>query len=275
LAQIDEVANAIRAAGGNAIGVRCDVTDADSVQHAVTKTEELLGPIDLFVNKVTIEGPIEKQHWVATQDYEKFFPRAVPAGKKQRRAYAAELLGGFAQKAYRRPLSGEDTGMRLAALAEDTWTQPGKTFEQGVAHAMAAVLASPRFLFRLESPANTARFAEVDEYSLASRLSYFLWSTMPDDELMQLAARGELRKNLAAQVRRMLADPRAENLAQNFTGQWLQARDVEGIASNPRGSRPASFSSAHDCTIRAPSTNASISCSLNINGGKSKPAFNT
>jgi hypothetical protein len=74
----------------------------------------------------------------------------------------------------------------------------------------------------------------VDEYSLASRLSYFLWSTMPDEELMGLAARGELRKNLKLQVKRMLADPRAQSLSQNFTGQWLQARDVAGIASNSR-----------------------------------------
>ncbi|HET7810648.1 MAG TPA: DUF1592 domain-containing protein [Steroidobacteraceae bacterium] len=190
--------------------------------------------IDLFVNKVTIEGPLEKEHWVATRDYEKFFPRAVPAGRNERRAYAAGLLGAFARKAYRRPLDDEDTGARLAALAEATYTQPGKTFEQGVAHAMAAVLASPRFLFRLESPVGNARFADVDEYSLASRLSYFLWSTMPDAELMQLASRGELRHQLGPQVTRMLADPRAESLARNFTGQWLQARDVEGIASNPR-----------------------------------------
>jgi hypothetical protein len=192
---------------------------------------------DLFINKVIIEGPLEKDQWVASKDHDKFFPRAVPRAKKERRAYAAELLTAFAAQAYRRPLTDEDTGTRLAALAEDTYTQPGKTFEQGVAHAMVAVLASPRFLFRLEAPAPeqlSARFADVDEYSLASRLSYFLWSTMPDPELMQLASRGELRRNLDAQVKRMLADPRADNLAKNFTGQWLQARDVEGIASNPR-----------------------------------------
>jgi hypothetical protein len=218
-------------------------------EHAFTLELKPLVPagkketiIDLFVRKVTIEGPLEKDQWMATKDYEKYFPRAVPLGnsktaKKDRRAYATELLTAFATKAYRRPLTDEDTGARLAALAEATYTQPGKTFEQGVAHAMAAVLASPRFLFRLEAPATdqlTARFANVDEYSLASRLSYFLWSTMPDAELMQLASRGELRRNIDAQVKRMLADPRADNLAKNFTGQWLQARDVEGIHMNPR-----------------------------------------
>jgi len=193
--------------------------------------------IDLFVNKVTVEGPLEKSQWVAAPNYNKFFPRPVPKSAKARRAYASELLTAFAQKAYRRPLTDADTGARLAALAEATWSQSGKTFEQGVAHGMAAVLASPRFLFRLEAPAPhpaNVPFADIDEYSLATRLSYFLWSTTPDDELMRLASKGQLRAHLPAQVKRMLADPRAAQLARNFTGQWLQARDVEGIASNPR-----------------------------------------
>jgi mono/diheme cytochrome c family protein len=194
--------------------------------------------IDMFINQVTVEGPLEKNQWVKTENYERYFPRSVPEGAKQRRAYATELLTAFAQKAYRRPFTADDdTGARLAALAEAHYLEPGKTFEQGVAHAMAAVLSSPRFLFRLEAPAahaQSALVADVDEYSLASRLSYFLWSTMPDEELMNLASRGELRRNLPAQVKRMLADTRAENFARNFTGQWLQARDVEGIASNPR-----------------------------------------
>jgi hypothetical protein len=151
------------------------------------------------------------------------------------------LLTAFAEKAYRRPLSAEagddETGERLAELAEAFYREPGKSFEQGVAHAMAAVMSSPRFLFKLEAPAAhplNAKVADVDEYSLASRLSYFLWSTMPDQELLNLAARGELRREMPAQVKRMLADPRANNFAKNFTGQWLQARDDEGIASNPR-----------------------------------------
>ena len=146
--------------------------------------------IDLFVNKVTVEGPLEKNQWVKTENYERYFPRAIPKGRKERRAYATEILTTFAEKAYRRPLHDDETGARLAALAEAAWTQPGKTFEQGVAHAMAAVLASPRFLFRQEAPASqalNAHYADVDEYSLASRLSYFLWSTMPDEELMSLA----------------------------------------------------------------------------------------
>ena len=155
--------------------------------------------IDLFLHKVSVEGPLERDLWVATENYAKYFPRPVPRGAKARRAYANELLTAFAQKAYRRPLNdaADDTGTRLAALAEAFYSEPGKSFEEGVAHAMAAVLSSPRFLFKLEAPAAhpvNAQVADIDEYSLASRLSYFLWSTMPDAELLDLAARGELRQ---------------------------------------------------------------------------------
>ncbi|MFL6577946.1 MAG: DUF1592 domain-containing protein, partial [Povalibacter sp.] len=192
--------------------------------------------IDLFVRGASVEGPLEQAHWVVTENYDRYFPRAVPKKREERRAYAGEILSAFAARAYRRPLPDE-TGDRLAALAESTYTQKGKTFEQGVAHAMSAVLSSPRFLFRLEEPVTNVAgvtTAEVDEYSLASRLSYFLWSTMPDAELMELASRGELRSHLSAQVSRMMKDPKADNLSRNFTGQWLQARDVEGIATNQR-----------------------------------------
>jgi hypothetical protein len=102
---------------------------------------------------------------------------------------------------------------------------------------MAAALASPRFLFRVDRPVPTAAraaCANVDDYSLASRLSYFLWSTMPDDELFKLAAAGTLRANLGAQVKRMLDDPRSAAFVENFTGQWLQTRLVTTVPLNPR-----------------------------------------
>jgi hypothetical protein len=197
-------------------------------------------PTRLTINTLTIEGPLEREKWVKPANYDRFFPRPIPAGRAERLAYAREVLGTFASQAYRRPVGADksdDTADRLAKLAEDTYRQKGKTFEQGVAQAMAAVLSSPHFLFRLEQPAPhalDAHYAPVDEYSLASRLSYFLWSTMPDAELMSLAGRGELRANLSAQVKRMLADDRAKSLSQNFTGQWLEARDLEGISANAR-----------------------------------------
>jgi mono/diheme cytochrome c family protein len=190
-----------------------------------------------LVRSVTIEGPTDESKWVRPANYNQFFTRdEAPADPAARRAYAREALGAFATKAYRHPVP-EDTLDRLTDLAEKEYSQPGRTFEKGVAQAMVAVLASPRFLFRIDKPETVAgqlpQFAPVDEYSLASRLSYFLWSTMPDDELIKLAAAGQLRKNLAAQVQRMVADPKADGLIQNFSEQWLQSRAVLTVPLNP------------------------------------------
>ena len=163
---------------------------------------------------------------------------SLPRTEPERRQYAREILGRFATRAFRRPVD-DRTLDRLVAVAEGIYRQPGQRFEQGVARAMVAVLASPRFIFRVEATEpkqapSAGKYPYVDEYSLASRLSYFLWSTMPDDELTRLAERGELRKNLARQVKRMREDSRAEALTRNFVGQWLQVRDVEGFTINTR-----------------------------------------
>ncbi len=97
---------------------------------------------------------------------------------------------------------------------------------------MTAILASPRFLFKLEAPlessaASPGHSVLVSEQTLASRLSYFLWSSMPDEQLFELASAGELRANLDQQLQRMLKDDRGRSFAKNFVGQWLRARDVE------------------------------------------------
>ena len=99
-------------------------------------------------------------------------------------------------------------------------------------------LSSPRFLYRIEEPIEDSadeKYPLVDEFALASRLSYFLWSTMPDEELLQFAERGELRANFAGQVNRMLKDQRSESLAENFAGQWLRSRDIEHLDLDPVG----------------------------------------
>ncbi len=190
----------------------------------------------LRINSVIVRGPMEKKYWPKPPNYDRFFPRAVPLAAKERRQYARELLGGFATKAFRRPADAS-TVDRLTMLAESVYSRPDKTFEEGVAHAMVATLASPRFLFRVEENMDgltSANWSLVDEYSLASRLSYFLWSSMPDEELFVLAGQRKLRQNLSAQVTRMLADSRSEALVVNFTGQWLQVRDVGGLTINAR-----------------------------------------
>jgi hypothetical protein len=211
----------------------------------MTPVEKKINSLELRIVSATIRGPMEEGYWSRPKTYDRFFTRDAPKDPAERRAYAGDVLRKFATKAFRRPVEDE-TVERLVAVAEKVYTQPDKTFETGVAHAMVAVLSSPRFLFRLEEPESANRKpgesvklaqgppSSVDEYSLASRLSYFLWSTMPDEELSRLAGRGELRKNLPAQIQRMLADSRFEALVQNFTGQWLQTRDVERIEINAR-----------------------------------------
>jgi mono/diheme cytochrome c family protein len=192
--------------------------------------------VDMRIGSVVVEGPLEREHWARPKNFDRFFFKDDPGTGQERKEYARAVLDRFARKAYRRPVD-ERTLDRLATLAEGVYQQPGKSVEQGLAEAMVAMLASPRFLFRLEDkdPNDSASaFSNVDEYALASRLSYFLWSTMPDEELFALAERGELRKNLSAQVKRMVADSRSEMLVRNFTGQWLQARDVEGISVDAR-----------------------------------------
>jgi hypothetical protein len=202
----------------------------------LTPGEPQARTLSLQINSVTVCGPMAEQYWVPPPNHEKYFPKEVPKELVARRAYARELLGDFARRAFRRPVD-DKTADRLAALAETIYTQPGKPFETGVAQAMTAVLASPRFLFReeaVEPERDEKNYPLVDEYSLASRLSYFFWSSMPDEELFQLAREGKLRANLSAQMTRMLADPRSEALVKNFTGQWLQARDIETVPIEAR-----------------------------------------
>jgi len=119
-------------------------------------------------------------------------------------------------------------------LAQQIWQAEEGSFEKGIQQSMVAILASPRFLFREEFSANaeSAQHVLVDEFSLASRLSYFLWSSMPDEELLNLAAENRLRENLDAQVERMKDDEKFRSFYRNFVGQWLQARDVEGVSIN-------------------------------------------
>lgn len=208
-------------------------------EHTLSVRVEPLEPfrpqirqLRLRLTGVTLRGPHDPAHYVKPAGYDKIFPRDPPADAAARRAYARELLERFASRAFRRPVDAAVLD-RLVDLAERTSAAPRATFEAGVAQAMVAVLASPSFLFRDERtlPLRPGqKHPELDEYSLASRLSYFLWSTMPDAELLRLAAAGQLRAKLPDQLKRLLADPRSREFVKNFTGQWLHARDVPNIA---------------------------------------------
>jgi len=206
--------------------------------HELTFEVQPLGPdreqkrlLRLKLNDVMVRGPFDEKFWVPPAKYVKYFPRPVPRGTGAQARYARSLLGDFATRAFRRPVD-EATIDRLASMAATVSAQPGSSFEAGVAQAMVAVLASPRFIFREEEvlPLTAGQaYPFVDEWALASRLSYFFWSSMPDAELIRLARAGRLRAELPAQVNRLLADKRSTEFVRNFTGQWLQARDISNV----------------------------------------------
>ena len=174
-------------------------------------------------------------------------PHAPAADKESRRriltcdpasgrACIERIIAGLARRAYRRPPAPRevDALMRIADLGMSS----GQSAEHGVQLAIQALLVSPNFLFRIErdpNPRDAALVHEVSPFELASRLSYFLWSSMPDDELLSVAESGRLREEqvLAAQVDRMLADPRASEFAANFAGQWLETRNLDVVKPDP------------------------------------------
>ncbi len=140
---------------------------------------------------------------------------------------ARAIVQVFASRAFRRPVKPDELE-RLLKIYQMV-QKDGGSFDDGIRLALEAVLVSPNFLFRGElqpEPDNAKSIHAVDEYALASRLSYFIWSSMPDDELFALAARGKLRKNLEPQLKRMLKDAKARALVENFGDQWLQLRNL-------------------------------------------------
>jgi len=148
---------------------------------------------------------------------------------------ARMILASFGQRAFRRPLARAEVE-RFFWIAKQA-EKKGANFEQAVQTGLTAILVSPHFLFRGElqpEPDNPQSATPVNEWALAARLSYFLWSTMPDEALSAEAQRGTLRKNLIAQVKRMLADPKAGELVENFAGQWLQLRNLKLVQPDPR-----------------------------------------
>lgn len=217
------------------------LTEGENLIGLVTKETEkpLEGEksLTLVVNRVSLNGPLDGSVKIYPREYYRVFHKGgAPEDPAEREVYAREILRRLADRAYRRPVD-EGTLDRLMVLYGAAAKEPKTVFEEDVGYAVTAMLASPKFLFRAEvqpEPDNPGRVVPVDEFALASRLSYFLWSSLPDAELFELAAGGELRANLADQVDRMLEDPKAERFVSDFVGQWLQTRDVEGVNVDPR-----------------------------------------
>src|SRR5581483_9742767 len=158
-----------------------------------------------------------------------------PKGKEER-SCARQITETLARRAFRRPVTAEDVD-RLMPFYE-AGRQDGGSFDQGIEQVVAAVLASPEFLYRaIRGPKNAPQTSEVSltDLELASRLSYFLWNTGPDDELLALAASNGLTKPgaLEKQVKRMMADPKASSLVTSFAMKWLNIADLDAVKPDP------------------------------------------
>jgi hypothetical protein len=183
------------------------------------------------VNNVEIGGPYSQGTAPASESLARIYTCGHAGGAHQP-ACARRIVTNLAGRAFRRPVSARELD-KYVALVHDAHEEEG-SFEEGLAVGIQALLVSPDFLFRIERdrPASaTANSFRITQHELASRLSYFLWASMPDDRLRRAADAGTLRNPqvLAAEVRRMLRDPRSRALAENFAGQWLQFRALESV----------------------------------------------
>ena len=188
------------------------------------------------VNKLIVGGPYSPTGRGTTASRAKIFV-CTPVTAKDEPACARRILSTLARRAFRRPVNGTDI-QPLLAFYEKGRALPGGDFESGIQKALEAMLVAPEFLFRIEqdpSRAEAGKAYRVSDLELASRLSFFLWSSIPDDPLLDLAERGRLRNPtiLQQQVHRMLADPRSDALIANFAGQWLHLRNVEQAKPDP------------------------------------------
>ena len=176
---------------------------------------EYLGP-GLHIHWIEVEGPLPEE-W-PTAAYRCVFGDANP--KQGTLADAEAVLKAILPRAFRRPVTAEEEQPYRKIVADAL--AAGQPFTAALRMGLKAVLTSPKFLY-LREPQN-----DLDDFALASRLSYFLWSTMPDETLLTLAGRGELRRPevLRAQIARMLQDSKSAAFTENFTGQWLNLRDI-------------------------------------------------
>lgn len=222
------VAKAKLTAGEHSFGIellnpKTDEKDSSKERSVLVLHMELDGPNDLPPPEPSL-------------GYKKLMI-TLPDGELPNDVAARRILSAFVRRAYRRPPSDTevDALVQLVKLARDQ----GDNFEGGLRVALKAVLVSPHFLFKVERDPPKAIAGEaypISELELATRMSYFLWSSMPDDELLRLAQFGKLRQPdiFEKQVRRMLADPKSRALADNFASQWLQIRNLKSVAIDPK-----------------------------------------
>lgn len=185
---------------------------------------KLIGPLN---------GELSYRHPASTV----FFDGPPPSEANKREQYAREILRQRARLAFRRPVE-KSTLDYLTRVAITEMQRPGQRFEHGIKASLKLILASPLFLFRSEGqphPDDPSEVVELDEFELASRMAFFLWSSVPDRHLHEKAAAGTIRENLDETIDWMWQqDWRCERFVRNFVGQWLQLRDIHSVDSNER-----------------------------------------
>jgi hypothetical protein len=189
----------------------------------------------MAMDSVMIEGPFNAAGPGATPSRRQIFV-CRPTRAQDEEGCAKRILSTLARRAYRRPATDRDVEPLLSLYRDG---RRDGDFEAGIQLALEGLLVSPNFLLRVErDPANVAPAApyRISDLELASRLSFFLWSSIPDEQLLDVAVRGGLKdpKILEHQVRRMLSDRRATALVRNFSGQWLQLRNMRMVEPDPR-----------------------------------------
>jgi hypothetical protein len=185
--------------------------------------------------QVSLSGPFDSTSAGDSASRRRIFV-AEPKSETDESVCAEKIIRTLLRRAWRRPVTDADLARVLPFYEE---ARKAGTFDSGIEAALTAILVSPEFLLRVErEPSNLPPGTpyRLNDIELASRLSFFLWSSLPDDELLELAERGQLsrREVLVQQARRMLADPRSLSLVENFAGQWLHLRNLESISPDAR-----------------------------------------
>jgi mono/diheme cytochrome c family protein len=189
------------------------------------------------IDQVSVTGPYAATGADDTPSRRRLFVcRPTAAASKDEEDCARTILSTLMRRAYRRPVSKAEVEGPMAFFREG---RAEGNFDAGISRALSAVLINPEFLFRVETePKNATSGAayRISDLELASRLSFFLWSSIPDDELLDAAVKGRLSRpdELEKQARRMLADPRSFNLSSNFAGQWLRLRNLDAVTPSTR-----------------------------------------
>ncbi len=203
----------------------------DEFVKGMTEKQAYSAKKNKYLNSIVFVGPYASSVEPASRK------KILICDPKSGQACVEKIVSRLAARAYRRPVTpGEVASLvKFVALARSR----GQSTEQGIALAIQAMLVTPQFLFRMErdpKPVDAQEVHRISDIELASRLSYFLWSSMPDDELLGLAEAGKLHEQavLDAQVKRMLADPRSAALPDNFAGQWLEIRNLDVVKPDPQ-----------------------------------------